>query len=219
MKKEMKASTAALAVLAPASRVRTDVACFHLPEMRDSPLAAIFVLAQARKMLWGVGLDTDAQYASSELVAPSGLSTATGSGDAAGGGQGARGGSGRTRGPAVFEISNEGENEEEVEEVDAPPAEGMGSPLADGMAAPQAGVLAAPPALALSRGVKDHMTKAAIAAAALVSTLDTTLHVDGNEPPTPPPAGKCASEEEGGEEDEEEEGDKGDSDDNAESEE
>lgn len=217
MTKEMKASTAALAALAQASRERTAVAFFHLPEMRDSPQAALFLQAQARKMLEAVGLDTDARDASTASVAPSGLSAATGSGSAAGGSEGVGGGSGSTTGPAVFEILDEGESGEEIEEVEAPPAEGMAAPLADGMAAPPVGGLAAPPAL--SRGVKAQMTKAAAAAAALASTLATTLDVDGDEPPTPPPAGKDVSEEEDGGEDEEEEGDEGDSDDDAESDE
>lgn len=42
IKNEMAASTAALAALAQASRERTAVAFFNLPEMRESLEAALF---------------------------------------------------------------------------------------------------------------------------------------------------------------------------------
>lgn len=228
MKTEMAASTAALAALAQASRERTAVAFFNLPEMRESPEAALFLQGQARKMLEAVGLGGKAK--SSTVSAP--VSGASGEGswrDSGGSVQAGAGtgGMGGAVGPAVFEILDGQESEGRgtgasgsgtpAADTAAPPAGSAAAAPAAGAAALPAPDAAVPPAVGghglrttrgakASRGTKAQLTKAAAAAAALSKALEgTTIDVDG----VPPPPASSDEDSEGFSEEDDDEEDSG----------
>lgn len=156
IKKEMSASTAALVALAQASRERTAVAFFNLPQMRNSPEAALFMQAQARSTLTAVGLNKEGMEASTASVALSGSSTATVAGreraalrtmgiEVVPGSTLGRG-ENTAAGPAVYDTMDEGDGGEEVAPAAPPRTESTITPPTKDMAAPRAEGTMEPPA-------------------------------------------------------------------------
>lgn len=200
MSKEVKASTAALEALAQASRERTAVAFFHLPEIRDTPEAALFLKGHALRMLKAVGLGGGSSLGPSTVTPAPSDTSAAGSRAAAGSAAGA------PPVPQVFEIEGDDALDGGVVRAGTPPATPAAPPATGVAAPPDEGRQGVP---RLSRGARAQMTKAAAAATALNASLGATIDLEG---PAPSDEDNLDEEEldKEGEEQEEDQGDSAD---------